>query len=246
MSQAEICIPQSFTPIDPLEDGLMTFQVCLVGNDGIILGSDRRVAVRGSESGRQTGWQFMAGSKFLATENESVICSFAGGPQAQSIALEIVRKAPNRNPLGRPQDATWQSFLRDTAELVAGNSVGDEVLVVRTDECDAALVTRSGLIAGVCRIEERICTGVTATARFLTQHFWKPNSVESLKPLALLTLDYAARERPSEVGFGFDLMLLRKGSRPVWELYAADDDRIIGLRERFHATVASCFSSTAL
>jgi hypothetical protein len=219
-----------FVPIyDPLiEEMLMTFQVALIATDGIIVGSDRRIAVR---SGRD--WQFMAGSKFVSRQDETVICAGAGGPQAQAIAQDIVNRS---DPSQRFTE--WCESIRKIAESVSGNSVGDEVLVIRKDEPDAVLVNRTGQTATTCRVEDRICTGVTTTARFLTQHFWEPVSTESLKKLALLALDYAARERPSEVGEGFDLLLLKAGNA-TWERYSADDGSIRAIREGFQAKVRS-------
>ena len=209
----------------------MTFQVALVGTDGIIVGSDRRIAMMGAQSGRKPEWQFIVGSKFVFTKDESVICFGAGGPQAQNIAQAIVNH-------GDPSQTytSWCESLRNIAESVPGNSVGDEVLVVRKSVPDVILVNRDGRIAGTSKISDRICTGVTATVRFLTQHFWEPAPVESLKNFALLVLDYAARERSSEVGFGFDLMVLERGIIK-WERYEPDDERIRTIHERFQTGV---------
>jgi hypothetical protein len=75
-----------------------------------------------------------------------------------------------------------------------------------------------------------------ATARFLTQHFWRPDPAELLKQLALLALNYAAEERPTEVGFGFDLIVVNEG--PVLrDTYYPEDNRIVKIREEFKAAV---------
>jgi hypothetical protein len=232
--QTATFLTQQFQTDDPLtEDMLMTFQVALIATDGIIVGSDRRIAVKSGQSGPHGDWQFMAGSKFVTTQDESVICAGAGGPQAQTIAQAIV----NRGNPGQTY-AAWCESLRQIAESVSGNSVGDEVIVVRKNALDAVLVNRNTKLASTSQIADRICTGVTATGRFLTQHFWESTHVDQLKKLALVVLDYAAKERPTEVGEGFDLMLLRAGT-VTWERYGPDDERIRAIREGFQTSVRS-------
>ncbi len=209
----------------------MTFQVALVGTDGVLIGSDRRAAIKSGQSARRSDWQFTAGTKFITKQDESVICAAAGGPQAQTIAQAIINR-------GEPMQTypVWCESLKKIAESVPGNSTGDEVLVVRKDVPDLVLLNRDNRVGATSKIEDRICTGVTATSRFLTQHFWERVSVERLKSLALLTLDYAASERGSEVGFGFDLMVLKAGT-VRWERYQENDERIRNIREGFQAGV---------
>jgi hypothetical protein len=107
----------------------------------------------------------------------------------------------------------------------------DEVLVIRSKVPDIVLVNRTGTETSVFAIRDRICTGIPATARFLIQHFWRPDPAELLKRLALLALDYAAKERSSEVGFGFDLVIVT--DKVYQEAYRSDDPLILSIREEF-------------
>jgi hypothetical protein len=122
--------------------------------------------------------------------------------------------------------------------------VGDEVIVVRKATPDhAILINRQDQLASACQVEERPCTGVPVTARFLTQHFWEPSSVAALRNLALLTLDYAAHERPTEIGNGFDLMTLVRGT-VTWERYTPNDRRIEDVRCAFSRGVQQLIFQT--
>lgn len=207
----------------------MTFQVALIATDGIILGSDRKLAIRSPEPGGHV--QFTEGDKIVFSRDKSVICGFAGGPQAQNIADAIVCCSDPDQSL-----AEWHNSLVGISEKVSGNSLRDEVLVIRKGIPDLVLVNRTQKAATAVSVTDRICTGVPATARFLTQHFWRPDPAELLKRLALLALDYAAKERPTEVGFGFDLIVVNEG--PVLQdAYYPEDQRIVNLREEFKAAV---------
>jgi len=227
----------------PLEEEPMTFQVVLEGTDGLVVGSDKRVGVRSSDA-RTGGIQFMRGTKFKKSKDESIICFMAGGPQALQVGTAIIAKA-NADNLRVLLDAEWSGFLEEAANTVSSNSVGDEIVVIRKAIPDAYLVTRSGRNVGCSQITQRLCTGVNVTARFLTQHFWQALPVERLKPLALLALDFAARESPSLVGFGFDVLTIRNGET-TWEEYGEDDDRIQKVRDGFKTSVLSSVFPTAL
>jgi hypothetical protein len=213
-------------PAESVDEELsMTFQIALVATDGIILGSDRKIHVKSVED-KRAHFQFTEGDKIVFSRDNSVICGIAGGPQAQRLADKIAAEAkPDQSP------ANWRNSLRTLAELVKGNSQYDEVLVIRSNVPDIALVNRTGTDIGVLGINDRICTGIPATARFLIQHFWRPDPAELLKRLVLLALDYAAKERPSEVGFGFDLVIATDQVRQ--EAYYPDDPVIVSIREEF-------------
>jgi hypothetical protein len=203
------------------EDSLMTFQVALVGSDGLLVGSDRKCAYRSQEPERGAFLQFEEGAKYV--ESEGLVCFFAGGPQAQSIADAVVR----RGALHELSVPAWRADLQKTGEMIRANSIGDEVIVVRfsTSNADAALINKKEDAVSVSAIPQHLCTGVNVYARFLTEEFWSNRSVDSLRKLALIAMGYAAKERPTEVGCGFDLMVLKDG-KVGWESYTEDDSRI--------------------
>jgi hypothetical protein len=207
----------------------MTFQVALVGTDGLIVGSDRRKAVKSAEAGPKGGdVQFIAGNKFVKREDESVICATAGSPQSLQVAHAIVDRA-------RPHEASilrWQDSLIEISNSTLRNYSTGEVLVIRKHVPDVVLISLGQGLSAAITIEDKICTGVPVTARFLTQHFWKPLPIATLKLLALLTLDYAAREQPSSIADGFDLVSITDAGAK-WDRYAPNDERIMAIRERF-------------
>jgi hypothetical protein len=215
----------------------MTFQVALVASDGILIASDRKIAIRSSDANSPSGLQFMEGNKFAKTKDESVICFFAGGPQSSLIAAEIIEKAPKEIIDTPPRDTAWMLFLKSAAEGASGNSLGDEVIVVRKNIPDIFLVTRQQKAAGAVPVPSRLCTGANVTARFLTQHFYRANTpLRSLMPLALSTLHYAEAERPSDIGYGFDVLTVEKGTT-LWQRYGLNDKRMAAIVERFRQSV---------
>jgi len=212
------------------EELRMTFQIVLIGKDGLVVASDRRVAVRSPGSG---DWQFIPGTKFC--ESDTVVCAAAGGPQAQSIATAIVNHC---KPASCQSEPEWIELLRMTAEGIPGNSVGDEVIVARKDVPTHVFhVARNNQVAGVQKVDTRLCTGTSVTARFLSQHLWSPTTIEQLSWLALLAVAYATEERPSEVGFGIELMTLSNTGVTRRTPWSIDDKQIVALRDSFLATV---------
>jgi hypothetical protein len=213
------------------EETGMTFQVAIVGSDGLIVGSDRKVSFMSPKSGSKADWQSVSSPKFVKREDDSVVCFNAGGSRSRSIARAIIDRADATESLV----SRWENSLIAIADsLPAENSFNDEVLVIRKNVPDVALISvaRVSNAAQVLMIVDRMCTGVAVTARFLTQHFWKPAPVVTLKRLALLTLDYAAREQPNSVGNGFDVLTVTH-TGAHWENYSANDERIEQVRQAF-------------
>ena len=208
----------------------MTFQIVLIGKDGLVVASDRRVAVRSPGSG---DWQFIPGTKFC--ESDSVVCAAAGGPQAQSIATAIINHC---KPASCRSESEWVELLRTTAEGIPGNSRGDEIIVARKDVPTHVFhVSRDNQIVGVQKVDTRLCTGTSVTARFLSQHLWLPTTIEQLSRLALLAVAYATEEKPSEVGFGIELMTLSSTGETRRTEWSIDDRQITAIRDSFLATV---------
>ena len=218
----------------------MTFQVAMIGSDGLLVGSDRKCIYRSQEPNRPASFQFEAGDKFVSTIDGSTVCFFAGGPQAKSIADAII----SRSSIHQLPVPHWHAELQRTSETILANSIGDEVMVVRlSGSCaDIALINKVGMVATVSTVHEHRCTGVNVNARFLTQEFWSLRSVESLQKLAIITMGYSARERPTEVGFGFNLMILKDGV-VKWESYAEDDCRIKSACDDFYQKSSSAVFS---
>jgi hypothetical protein len=212
------------------ESPTMTFQVALIGCDGLVVGSDRRVLFRSPSPDlvgpRPAAWQSLPGTKFIKSEDDTLVCACAGGPQSRSIATAFIAEWEQCRTA---RQIEWENRLRTTAEAVLGNSVGDEIIVVRKDQpARVLIVTRNNRDVGIQPIESTICTGTALNARFLSAFLWQPTTaVSGLRRLALLSLGCAAKERPGEVGDGFDLMTLEAATnRMTWETFQPDDPYI--------------------
>lgn len=212
-------------PSEPAIEDKMTFQLALIGTDGLIVGSDRRIAHRSLRPQTRmaptdiTEWQFMTGSKFKKRDDELVICAFAGGPQAETIAREITLYG-NCSLSGD----SWDDDICGIARGIPGQSDRDQVIVIRRDIPEyVALIDRNHQDTSVLRVYERVCTGANLYARFLAQHVWQKVNVSALKNLALLSLIYAAKEYPSTIGNGFEIMTLHSNCTVSWDTYEMED-----------------------
>ena len=210
----------------------MTFQVALIGSDGLVVGSDRKITNRATRTGDAIPYaQFEERTKFFKSTDESVICTFIGSAEAQNIAREIVER-------GDPtlSENSWQDYLHLLAQSSSPRTP-DELIVVRKAHITG--VVRMVLGSGAFRIESHYCGGEIVPACFLTEHFWTKKPVNVMRKLALLTLDFGAREAPSGVGGGFDLLILTESSGVKWENYEPNHDRVLMLRKAFDQAINS-------
>jgi hypothetical protein len=214
----------------------MTFQVVLVGRDGMIVGSDRKMFTQAPHlAGDDPVFtQFEEQSKFVANEDESVICACSGVQEVQRIARKIVLELdPKLSPVG------WLAAL-DALSKQPQFCQSAQLIVVRKSHPDYAAWLVAGRHGFVSRIEEKQCVGVATTASFLPANFSRKCSVNDLKTLALLTLDYGATEFPTSVGRNYDLLILRCGSNKAeWDRYEASDGRVEEMRRLFEKGVES-------
>jgi hypothetical protein len=210
-----ICYSTLFEPVSTLteEDIEMTFQVALVGSNGIVVASDRKVTYQTRE--RSTlPWdrQISVDRKYVCKDDDSIVCFFAGGSQSLSIANAVICRAD----ASLKNVSDWHSELQKAADSVVAKSTGDEVMVIRPFVGDVALINRFASDATVSPIPDRRCTGVIAKCRFLTQLFWRESTVSELRRLALILLHFASTERPESVGDGYDLLVVENG-KVKWE-----------------------------
>jgi hypothetical protein len=221
-------------PIEEKDEELqMTFQVAMVGSDGLMVGSDKLVVDRTREPGRRTqDSQFASGDKFCANRDGSLICFYAGGPQSKSIADAVTVQG---NP-AEENRAAWHYQLQKIAETILANSVGDEVLVIRPN-VDLSLIHRTGKEVSVPPvIADRICTGVYAKSRFFVENFWERRSLKELRKLMFVALGCAAIERPESVGRGFDLLTITKEGCS-WETFSENSPEIREAVDEMMSTV---------
>lgn len=220
----------------------MTFQIGMIGSDGLLVASDRRQlyhqsAAPGIPASEQPTTKF----KFSRSPDESVICAFAGSPFAESLADLI---ALNTKPREYKNHASWREHVLDVAANARqASNTADEVFVIRPSVLDNMLVvTRQGIRPATgAWLKDRVCIGMDTPSRFLPHHLWKRCSVAELRPVALLAVAFASIEYPQYVGEGIDLLTVKKGKR-VWERFAPFDPDIQRAVDNFQLGAWRAFS----
>jgi hypothetical protein len=229
VAQIAAALSKSFPLQRSEEEFGMTFQVGLVGTDGVVLGSDQthiHYSVQPLKDVPAIGrfWHRTRGKKLLVKDDNSVVCGYAGGPASEKIARAIVTAA---QPKGL-SEVEWRNRIEEIVSPLRGtdSNVSDEIIVVRTDTCDSILVVmrQGGYDPTFTPVSEHVCTGDYSSARFLAKNVWRPGlTTEELKKLAFLVLAYAHRENPTGVGGGFDILTLTPHTSPKLETHEESD-----------------------
>ena len=194
----------------------MTFQVALIGCDGLVVASDRKIVHTTPEPEDSVATESRETDKFYA--NGSVICFYAGHDTAVRAAYAIVRDC---QPRPNQSEFEWLGTV-DTAAKSVGvhhSAPSNKLFVIRKSVPNCLwVVYRSSDEALMPRkVIERACIGDNSTARFLTYQLWNRNAkVSDLKRLAILTLSYASLESPSSIGPPFDVMTMDKNGELSW------------------------------
>jgi hypothetical protein len=76
----------------PLPEECVTFQIALVGSDGLVVGSDRRVSHKSFVAEDSPALQFGLSDKFYESKHGLVVCFYAGGDTARDAAVAIALK----------------------------------------------------------------------------------------------------------------------------------------------------------
>jgi hypothetical protein len=221
--------------ICPEEELQMTFQVALVGTDGIILGSDRRLiySISPTEGNHYAPNQFGEGRKFAVRSDDSLICAYAGSPSSRPTAQGIANAQEYSASLS---DYQMEQLILSKSRDMQGQRWGrDEVLVARASDLQKVLLM-ARWPQGDPTFNEFTCWVTTGNnslpARFVLEHFFECRPVAQLEQLAILTLSCAASENPYAIGGGFDLMFL-SATGVEWKTYPPGDERVEQVRARF-------------
>jgi hypothetical protein len=197
------------------QETIVTFQVVLIGNAGIVVASDRRVTIITPTAEGKEQPQFSITDKFRKSGDESVICFGAGGPRSLTMAQEIAIDPPAYD-----NEVRWVADLSDRARRVQeARRDFDEVIVVRRDFLDRVwLLTRNQTVPPCAMpVYDRTCTGNPLAARFLVEHFYeKELPLSELQAIAVLAISCAHEEHPSHVGGEIDVMTLTAKSGVCW------------------------------
>jgi hypothetical protein len=210
------------------EEQVVTFQIALVGCDGLVIGSDRLGRHARMVGDKYQPSQIVYQSKYCMSTGQSLVCFAAGGAMAQNVARRIVLDCDPASKLPSATELEWQTAIHQIVrtEMLPYKFPVDEWIVARTDTPDAFFVVSRKLVgediifASVQKMQQHFCTGNSTLAQFLPRHLWtKDRSVSELEKLALLTLSYASEEDPSSIGAPFDIMALDKGGQLTWSVH---------------------------
>jgi hypothetical protein len=163
----------------PDEELQMTFQVALVGNDGIVIGSDRKMASLPDLVGEEEGFtQTSTQSKFVTSDDRQLVCACSGGVTAWDIAKQI------RNEYRAYSDETkWEEYLDGICKSKQMSPWRDRLLVARADMPTMVVWMKIG---GRATLMDKVCSGAYLSASFFVSQFFDPAaSVKSLTRLAL-------------------------------------------------------------
>jgi hypothetical protein len=220
-----------------LPEECMTFQIALIGSDGLVVGSDRMVVdARAYPGEEKVMFDRSQQAKFVKNKAESIVCFCAGGADSQNQARDIAREC-------RPVDSDleWATKLKEVASETRRFTridVFNEIIVVRKDSPDSVWLVKSDCQGQTfaSKITDRKCTGSNVLAQFLPAHLWQSGlAISRLKTLALLTLAYAAKENPGSVGAPFDLMTLNKNQTFEWSKLESEDALSDAFQEKLKA-----------
>jgi hypothetical protein len=218
---------------DTIEEQPLTFQIALVGRDGLVIGSDqlgRYVPI--SAVGKPQFSQIAFQPKYCVSANQSLVCFAAGSAvTAISLARQICVDCDPALKLKDAGESEWEHAVLQVAtvtpSLMSHYQFATQILVARTDIPDAfwLVLIRPDAAPTVSKMKDQFfCTGTSTVAQFLPRHLWTVDrSVSELKKLTLLTLSYAAKEEPSSVGPPFDIMTLDRTGHISWSVHKQPD-----------------------
>jgi hypothetical protein len=202
-----------------LPEEYVTFQIALIGHEGLVVGSDRRVNdIVARIAGEKPVITYREQKKFRKNKRGDVTCFFAGAADCQKQAREILSVCDPET-----DEVEWEQSIEAAVSKTHRfhSDIFNEFLVIRQNVSDAVWLVVSDCQTEhrVTKIEDQKCTGTNAPAQFLALHLWQPAlGIPELKKLAMLTLAYAARENPGSVGAPFDLLTLDKKQKFEWSL----------------------------
>ena len=228
MQAAGVQASEQSSWLDP-EEPIVTFQIALVGCDGLVIGSDRLGRYVPVIGGLPKLPQIVRQRKYCVSDNGSLICFASGGPMGVNLARRILAECDPESILKGKTESQWEEAVRQLAAVQQSGGSGsappapDQILIARSDVVDSfwMLLIRADTKVVLIKMEEQFfCAGASTVAQFLPRHLWNnKRSISDLQKLALLTLSYAAQEEPSSVGPPFDIMTLDQTGQISWSVH---------------------------
>lgn len=232
MSQLLTCYAEFCAGL--LDDFDMTFQVLLIGDDGIVLASDRLFRTRGLREmmeAKRPSYQPTLGTKIYISDDNLTICSFAGGPYSEKIARRIVTTCCPSG-LSEPH---WINAIEAAAKGITEYSeqLSDELLVIRADNVTALkLIRQQSDDPTPTPIDSCMYAGLETDAILIPKLFWRSNiKCERLRTLAIVSITQASIEAPHLIGGGVDVVVVSADRRVEQSQYNQAEADVI--REAF-------------
>ena len=98
----------------PLPEECVTFQIALIGGEGIVVGSDQKSNRQIRESMDENPKTEMGKQeKFLKSDDGSLVCFFVGGPTCQAVAATIAMHCADASM----PELRWQTAVRRLAAI---------------------------------------------------------------------------------------------------------------------------------
>src|ERR1017187_1615786 len=183
-------------------DDPVTFQIALIGCDGLVIGSDSLGTHVGlTQDGTSVFPQRGRQRKYVISDSGSLVCFAAGGYQAPQLAQQIALECDPATETNRPTELKWQDAIRQVAcRLDFTYESRDEVLLARRDITDRFWIVRRKITrslvgeklaipaVSVTSAHTCLCTGEMGAAIFFAHFGNGRSSVSELKKLAALAL----------------------------------------------------------
>jgi hypothetical protein len=235
------------TDRNPPPEECVTFQVVLIGRDGLVVGSDRRALYVIPIPGQNPIFQRTEQPKYKKNKSESVVCFYAGGADSAQQASDIAHRAS----LDEDDDSWMENIERQARDSHRmRNDAMNEILVFRKDRPRTAWYVKSvPPETSVSPITTTFCTGIYSDARFLVSRLYEAGlPISKLSDLVLLTLAYAAKDNSGNIGGSFDIMKMDSDGKLKFEHYEqsdldppfpAFDKKFRSAFDKFHPVTAS-------
>jgi hypothetical protein len=118
----------------------VTFQVALIGSDGLVVASDRRANNLTPMAGENPGVMMNEQDKFRSNKAGPVLCFYAGGADCEAQAREIVLSFQLSD-----DEVKWETGLCESANRsrLPGSGLINEHIVIRKDIKGAVWLIKS-------------------------------------------------------------------------------------------------------
>jgi 20S proteasome alpha/beta subunit len=214
-----------YYPPDP-EDIPMTFQVGMVGTDGVLLASDTRML---RQEGCRTSSEIR---KICQLEHPAMACCAAGDDHTMHIRDQFLslrrkdRSTPTNELLAQGANERWKFLYGDRSGQPFQHSKGSILVAEYSRNIPELWMLEFGESHFVAFVGDKILSGdaISPAAFFIERYYRSTAKISELLPLAAHAILMAARLNPTGVG-GLEIVVGRDG-----QFQKLDEDEIAPFR----------------